>query len=151
MTALVILTTGIWKKIPGSQAASMPALAFQSVFGKNVGGSIVSFSLLLFVLSTIIVIVFYCEKQAEALFNPTFSKIIRFICLGAIIYGSFGKLENLFAILDILLALVIIPNMIGVLAMRKEVKELKIAFFSDPKYYPPAAKKMKKKVNEKAC
>ena len=151
MTALVILTTGIWQKLPASQAASMPALAFQSVFGKSVGGAIVSFSLLLFVLSTIIVIVFYCEKQAEALFNPTFSKIIRFICLGAIIYGSFGNLENLFAILDILLALVIIPNMIGVLAMRKEVKELKIAFFSDPKYYPPAEKKMNNKNNEKAC
>ncbi len=41
--------------------------------------------------------------------------------------------------------------MIGVLAMRKEVKELKIAFFSDPKYYPPAGEKMKNKNNEKAC
>jgi len=129
----------------------MPALAFQSVFGKNIGGSIVSFSLLLFVLSTIIVIVFYCEKQAEALFNPTFGKIIRFICLGAIIYGSFGNLESLFAILDLLLALVVIPNMIGVLAMRKEVKELKIAFFSDPKYYPPAGKEINYKNNEKSC
>ncbi len=45
-------------KLPASQAASMPALAFQSVFGKSAGGAIVSFSLLLFVLSTIIVIVF---------------------------------------------------------------------------------------------
>ena len=56
----------------------------------------------------------------------------------SIIYGAVGKLEFLFALLDILLALVVIPNMIGLIAMRNEIKELKEEFFSDPKYYPGA-------------
>lgn len=144
LTALIVITTGIWQKVPSSEAASMPSMAFQHVFGNNVGGAIVSISLLLFVLSTIIVIVFYCEKQAEALFGLKFAKVIRFVCLLAIIYGAIGELKFLFSLLDILLALVVIPNMIGVIAMRKEVKELKEEFFSDPKYYPPAAKNSEK-------
>ncbi|MCR1933476.1 sodium:alanine symporter family protein [Clostridium tepidum] len=138
LTALVVITTGMWNTVPGSEAASMPSMAFQNVFGKAFGGAIVSISLLLFVLSTIIVIVYYCEKQAEALFGLAFSKIIRVVCLAAIIYGAVGKLEFLFALLDILLALVVIPNMIGLIAMRNEIKELKEEFFSNPKYYPGA-------------
>ncbi|MDU6878127.1 alanine/glycine:cation symporter family protein [Clostridium tepidum] len=138
LTALVVITTGIWNTVPSSEAASMPSMAFQNVFGKAFGGTIVSISLLLFVLSTIIVIVYYCEKQAEALFGLAFSKVIRVVCLAAIIYGAIGKLEFLFALLDILLALVVIPNMIGVIAMRNEIKELKEEFFSNPKYYPGA-------------
>ncbi|EPY6472439.1 alanine/glycine:cation symporter family protein [Clostridium sporogenes] len=138
LTALVVITTGMWNTVPGSQAASMPSMAFQNVFGKAFGGAIVSISILLFVLSTIIVIVYYCEKQAEALFGLAFSKVIRVVCLAAIIYGAIGKLEFLFALLDILLALVVIPNMIGLIAMRNEIKELKEEFFSDPKYYPGA-------------
>ncbi|AJD30340.1 MULTISPECIES: alanine/glycine:cation symporter family protein [Clostridium] len=138
LTALVVITTGMWNTVPGSQAASMPSMAFQNVFGKAFGGAIVSISILLFVLSTIIVIVYYCEKQAEALFGLAFSKVIRVVCLAAIIYGAIGELEFLFALLDILLALVVIPNMIGLIAMRNEIKELKEEFFSDPKYYPGA-------------
>ncbi|HIG0359994.1 TPA: alanine/glycine:cation symporter family protein [Clostridium sporogenes] len=138
LTALVVITTGMWNTVPGSQAASMPSMAFQNVFGKAFGGAIVSISILLFVLSTIIVIVYYCEKQAEALFGLAFSKVIRVVCLAAIIYGGIGELEFLFALLDILLALVVIPNMIGLIAMRNEIKELKEEFFSDPKYYPGA-------------
>ncbi len=125
----MVITTGIWNTVPSSEAASMPSMAFQNVFGKAFGGTIVSISLLLFVLSTIIVIVYYCEKQAEALFGLAFSKVIRVVCLAAIIYGAIGKLEFLFALLDILLALVVIPNMIGVIAMRNEIKELKEEFF----------------------
>jgi len=138
LTALAIITSGIWTQIPASAAASMPAAAFQDTFGTAIGGGIISVSLLLFVLSTIIVIVYYCEKQAEALFGHTASKIIRVVCLFAIIYGAIGNLHLLFSLLDILLALVVIPNMIGVLTMRKEVKELKDEFFSNPKYYPGA-------------
>lgn len=138
LTAVAIITTGVWTEIDSSNAASMPSAAFQHTFGDAIGGGIVSISLLLFVLSTIIVIVYYCEKQAEALFGLTASKIIRLVCLFAIIYGAIGDLQLLFSLLDILLALVVIPNIIGVLAMRKEVTELKEEFFSNPKYYPGA-------------
>lgn len=145
MTALSVLTTDVWTKVSANNAASMPALVFQDTFGQILGGGFMSLSMLMFVLSTIIVIAFYCEKMAESLFGLKFAKFIRFVALGAIVYGSFGELENLFKILDFFLALVIIPNMIGVIGLRKTVKSLTNEFFSDPKYYPKASKNNKSK------
>lgn len=141
MTALLVLTTGLYEQVPASQAASIPALAFQGLFGKALGGGIVTISILLFVLSTIIVVVFYGEKQAEYLFGTKFSKIMRFVYLLAIFLGAYGGIEFLYNFLDILLATIIIPNMAGLLLMRKEVRELKDDFFGNPKYYPGAKAK----------
>lgn len=146
-TALVVLTSGIWETIPASEAASMPALAFQSVFGKSLGGGFVTFCLMMFVLSTVIVLVFYGEKQAEFLFGTKFGKVMKFINVAAIVLGAIGGIEFLYQFLDLLLAMVIIPNMIGLVCLRKEVKESLNDFFSNPKYYPKAKGASEKKAN----
>ncbi|QXM05270.1 alanine/glycine:cation symporter family protein [Crassaminicella indica] len=137
-TALVVLTTGIWKEVPASEAASMPARAFQGLMGDSIGGGIVTFSILLFVLSTIIVIVYYGEKQAEYLFGTKFSKVMRAVYILSIFLGAVGGIEFLYQFLDILLAAIIIPNMIGVVLMTKEIRKMKNEFFNDPKFYPSA-------------
>jgi AGCS family alanine or glycine:cation symporter len=136
MTAMIVLTSGIWKTIPSSEAASMPARAFQSLMGGSLGGGIVTLSITLFVLSTIIVIVFYGEKQAEYLFGTKFSQVMKFIYLVAIFLGAYGGIEFLYSFLDILLASIIIPNMIGLVLMRNQVRELKDDFFNNPNFYP---------------
>lgn len=146
-TAFVVLTTGLWETVPASEAASIPALAFQSVFGKTLGGGIVTFSIMMFVLSTIIVLVFYGEKQAEFLFGTKVGKVMKFINVAAIIFGAIGGIEFLYQFLDLLLAMVIIPNMIGLVCLRKEIKESLDDFFGNPKYYPGAKKELEKKAN----
>ncbi len=67
MTALAILTSGIWLE-PGAAntASALPSMIFTRVFG-TLGGAVVNISLLLFVVSTIITVVYYGEKQAEFL------------------------------------------------------------------------------------
>ncbi len=135
VTALVVLTTGLYETIPAAEAASIPARAFQQLLGNTLGGGIVTLSIFLFVLSTIIVIVFYGEKQAEYLFGIRFSKIMRVVYLVAIFLGAYGGIEFLYNFLDILLATIIIPNMIGLIVMRKEVRELKNEFFGNLNYY----------------
>lgn len=130
-TALVVLVTGIYQTVPASQAASMPALAFQSLLGKGLGGIIVTGSISLFVLSTVIVIAYYGEKQAEYLFGTRFSKVMRIIYMASIVLGAYGGIEFLYQFLDLLLGLVIIPNMIGLLLLSSEVKELKDEFFNN--------------------
>ncbi|PAB60292.1 alanine/glycine:cation symporter family protein [Anaeromicrobium sediminis] len=137
-TAILVLTTGIWKDIPASEAASMPARAFQALLGDAVGGGVVTFSILMFVLSTIIVLVYYGEKQAEYLFGTKFSKFMRVVYVLSIIMGAVGGIEFLYQFLDILLAIIIFPNMIGLILKTKELKEMKDEFFNDPKYYPGA-------------
>lgn len=137
-TAILILTTGLWKEVPASEAASMPARAFQALMGDAVGGGIVTFSILMFVLSTIIVVVYYGEKQAEYLFGTKFSKVMRVVYIASIFLGAVGGIEFLYQFLDILLASIIIPNMIGLVLMTKEIKQMKDEFFGNPKYYPGA-------------
>lgn len=138
ITALVVIVSGVWTQLPADQAAAMPATAFQTVFGKTIGGGIVSVAILLFVLSTIIVIVFYGEKQAEFLFGTFFSKIMRFVYIASIVAGVFLNLTTLYKLLDFMLALVIIPNMIGLVLLSGDVVKIKDEFFSNPKYYPGA-------------
>lgn len=79
-------------------------------FGNSVGGGIVTFFIMMFVLSTIIVLVFYGEKQAEFLFGTKFGKVMKFVNVAAIVLGAVGGIEFLYQFLDLLLAMVIIPN-----------------------------------------
>lgn len=138
VTAMIVLTTGLWKTIPASEAASIPARAFQQILGEGLGGWIVTLCITLFVMSTIIVIVFYGEKQAEYLFGSKFAQVMKFIYLVAIFLGAYGGIEFLYSFLDILLAAIVVPNMIGLVLMRNQVKELKDEFFSNPEFYPGA-------------
>lgn len=135
VTALVVLVTGLYQAVPADQAGTIPSLAFQSVLGSSLGGGIVTISITLFVLSTIIVIVYYGEKQAEYLFGIRFAKVMRVIYIISILLGTFGGLEFIYQFMDFMLALVIIPNMLGLLLLSKDVKDLKDEFFGNPDYY----------------
>lgn len=135
MTALVVLTSGVWTKVGTANAAAMPSIAFQSVLGERFGGGVVSVCMLLFVLSTVIVIIYYGEKQAEYLFGTFFSKLVKFGYIAAIFLGAVGGLEFIFQFLDFVLGITVIPNIVGLLMMSGKAVELKKEFFSDPRYY----------------
>ncbi|MCG0276753.1 MAG: sodium:alanine symporter family protein [Thermosediminibacteraceae bacterium] len=130
ITALVVLTSGLWKTIEASEAASIPAAAFSNVLG-YVGSIIVTLSLLMFATATIITIIYYGEKQAEYLFGLKFSRFMRYVYLASIFIGAIGGLKVLWQFLDILLAMIVIPNMICVVLLSNEVKELLQDFFSN--------------------
>lgn len=135
MSAFVVLTTGIWNQVDASVAASMPTLAFQSVLGDTLGGLLVSLSMLMFVISTIIVQVFYGEKQCEFFFGTKAAKVLKIFYILAIFAGALGGLETVFGFLDVILGITILPNMIGLILMNGQVVALKKEFFSSPKYY----------------
>ena len=135
VTALAVLTSGVWQTVPSDKAASMPSIAFASVFG-TAGDYLVTICVFLFVLSTIIVITFYGEKQAEFLFGAKFAKYWKYIYIVAILGGVFGGLEFLYQLTDFFLAIVIIPNMIALIVLAGDVKKMLQEFFNTPgKYY----------------
>ena len=129
LTALMVLTSGIWNA-EGVAPDQMPVKIFASNFG-TIGSVILSVCIVLFVLSTIIVIIFYCEKNAEALFGHKFSLVMRVACFAAIIYGAYADVSNLYMWLDFLLMGMVIPNMIGLCILSGEVKEMKDDFFNN--------------------
>ncbi|MFR3499038.1 MAG: alanine:cation symporter family protein, partial [Paraclostridium bifermentans] len=93
------------------------------------GGGFLNICMLMFVFSSLIVIIFYGEKQSEYLFGLKTSKLVRIIYLCFIIVGALCKLGNIVVLLDSALACVIATNMIGVIKLRKEVKEESDKFF----------------------
>jgi len=129
-TAFVVLVTDVWTSVPAGQAGSMPAMAFQQLLGEGLGGGMVTICLMLFVISTIIVIIFFGEKQAEYLFGTKFSKVMRGVYLLAIMAGAVMELEFLYQFLDIFLATIIVPNVLGLILMSGQVKEMKDEFLS---------------------
>ena len=145
VTALTVLVSGTWKYVDSSNAAGLPSMAFRAVYG-SAGDVLVTVCVVLFVLSTIIVIAFYGEKQAEFLFGSKFSRYWKYIYVVAILGGLYPNLGVLFDITDVFLALIIIPNMIAVIALAPKVRRLTKEYFNTPgKYYlaDVAAKKQK--------
>ncbi|MDY0236719.1 MAG: sodium:alanine symporter family protein [Gudongella sp.] len=135
ITAFVVLSTGLWES-PGAMenASALPAMAFNNFYGP-IGGMVVSVSLLLFVISTIIVVIFYGEKQAEFLFGLKFAMVMRYVYLVAIVVGAVGGAQTLWVFLDIMLAMIIFPNMFALFMLSGEVKDLTKEFFTSKDYY----------------
>lgn len=135
ITAFVVLSTGLWKT-PGAMenASALPAMAFTNFYGP-IGGMVVSVSLLLFVMSTIIVVIFYGEKQAEFLFGLKFAMVMRYVYLVAIVVGAIGGAQTLWVFLDIMLAMIIFPNMFALFMLSGEVKDLTKEFFTSKEFY----------------
>ena len=133
MTAFVVLSTGVWKN-SGIEASSMTTVAFTSFYGP-IGGIIVSFAVLLFVVSTIYVILFYGEKLAEYLFGHKFSVFMRFVYLAACFVGAIGGMRFLWLFLDFLFGLAVIPNMIGLLGLSGIVAAKTKEFFTGDEFY----------------
>lgn len=114
--------------------------AFNSTFGQ-VGTAVIALCLFLFVLSTIIVIVFYAEKQGEYLFGTFVGKVVRFIACAMVILGGFVSFKNAGVFLDFTLGLVVFVNMVGMIMLSGQLTEITDDFFKNPKYYPGAKEK----------
>lgn len=134
VTALVILTTGVWKEMDQTMSGAMTAVAFQRNLGV-VGNLIVTVSTLLFALLTVIVFVYYGEKMGQTLFGIKGRKVVRFLYCAVIIVSNFVSLGVLIQLLDLGNALHIILNMTGIIIMFPHVMRLTKQFFADPEKY----------------
>lgn len=142
MSGLTVLCSGVWTSVPAEQAGTMPTLAFQSVFGQDAGAVVISVAMLFFVISTMIVQVYYGERQCEFFFGTKIAKFGKLLFVCSIFLGSILNLSTIFAFLDLILGIALFPHLIALIVMSGQVVELKKEFFSDPKYY---LKEMKRK------
>ncbi|TDL30681.1 sodium:alanine symporter family protein [Jeotgalibacillus sp. S-D1] len=143
-TAFVVLSSGVWTgENAMDNSSALTTIAFSSYFGEF-GSILVTVSLIFFVLSTILVVIFYGAKQAEFLFGLKASYIIQFVYLIAIVLGAVGAAEVIWGFLDIMLAAILIPNLIAILLLSNKVKELKTEFFTSEDYYLKDIRKKKK-------
>ena len=132
MSAMITLVSGVWQNGAFKDIAVYKAFSLQ--YGA-LGEYIVSFSLFLFVLSTIIVIVYYVEKLAEYCFGYLMSKVMRMSACAMIILAAFLSMDNAGILLDFTLGMVVLFNIIGVVYMSGQVKRETDEFFTQTQYY----------------
>jgi AGCS family alanine or glycine:cation symporter len=140
LSGILVLASGVWKDISRDLATTMPAAAFQKVMGP-VGGYIVTISLALFVLSTIIAIIWYAEKVVEFGLSTQVSKVARVVYSLSIMLGAVSGLEMVYVVLDLANAFIILPNILTVLLLSPVVAKLSKEYFSGEQYYLKDIKK----------
>lgn len=127
-TAITILSTGVW--MSGKTGAILTMSAFESVFGKNLGFSIVVLSMVLTAYDTMLAWGFYGESCLAYLFGPRAREFYRILWLPPIIVGSLGKLETVWSVADTLNGLMAIPNLIALFVLGPVVFSLTKEFFN---------------------
>lgn len=115
LTALVIISTGSWNN--GETGAALAQSAFSSAFGATFGNIFIAVCMLFFAFSTIISWYFFGEQNIKALFGTKSVKIYSIIVILFIVLGSTLKVDLVWNMSDMFNGLMVIPNLIGLLAL----------------------------------
>ncbi|WP_431801859.1 alanine/glycine:cation symporter family protein [Halobacillus andaensis] len=124
MSGLVVLVTGAWKNVGPDDASNMINVALATEFGDTFGGAFITVFLIFFVVTTLGILIFYGEKQAEYLFNLKAARFMRIVYIIAVFLGAIGGLQFVWQFLDLLLAFVLLANIIPLLFLHKEIAAL---------------------------
>ena len=124
LTALVILTSGVYNlstgelTIAGSSDATLVADAFNTIFSFwNIGGKFVAIAMFLFAFTTVLGWDHYGSKAWEYLFGEKTVKVYKVIHLVTIMLGALLTSSLAWDISDTFNGLMMIPNLIGVIAL----------------------------------
>ncbi len=120
LTGFVIIMTGTWQT--NLNGASLTSAAFSAGI-PSIGNYIVLVTLVLFAFSTIIGWSYYGEKFLEYLFS---TKVIHGYRLFYILFVGLGallQLELVWAIGDIAVAFMAVPNLIALIVLSKEIRK----------------------------
>jgi len=129
MTALVIISTGMWHKIPGEMPGILITIeAFNSVL-PGWGLHLVTIGAALFAFSTMIAWSYYGERCAEYLFGKKSLTAYRVVYIALIFVGSIFTLKPLIDFCDIANALMAIPTLIALIALSGTVAALTKDYF----------------------
>ncbi|MGI6181457.1 MAG: alanine/glycine:cation symporter family protein [Agathobaculum sp.] len=120
ITALVILCSGVYQGAGGLTGARLTAAAFSTVFGRP-GGSFVALSLVLFAFSTLPGWSYYGQRAAEYLLGAWSAPVYRVLFIAAAAAGCMMRLDLVWAVSDVFNGLMALPNLAGVLALRREI------------------------------
>ncbi|MCX7919910.1 MAG: sodium:alanine symporter family protein [bacterium] len=126
-TAFAILMTGVWSS--GKTGSELTMLAFDTFYGKTIGGPLVVLSMILTAYDTNLAWCFYGETCAAYLFTNKARIVYRIIWLPLIVVGAVGGLEMVWSYADTFNGLMMIPNIIALIALSGVVVKLVKEFF----------------------
>ncbi len=104
-------------------SAPLTTFAFSRSILKGFGSYIVTFSLLLFAFSTAISWSYYGDRATTYLFGQKYVLIYRLVYVTAFFIASFTDTTVIWSLSYVAIVLMAVPNLVGILLLRKEVKE----------------------------
>ncbi len=126
LTAFVILTTG--SRATGLTGAELSQYAFSSLYGKA-GDIFIAICMFFFAFSTIVGWYFFGEANIRYLFGAKAIKFyIPLVCL-CVIAGSLGEVNLVWNMADCFNSLMVVPNIIGLLALSKVIQNVHNDYF----------------------
>ncbi|MFC1766941.1 alanine/glycine:cation symporter family protein [Candidatus Margulisiibacteriota bacterium] len=114
MTALVIITSGLWNS--GVSGTPLTARAFAAGL-PMIGEYIVTIGIMLFAFSTVISWCYYGERGAEYLFGEKVIRFYRWLYVLVIPLGAYARLITVWSAADIANGLMAFPNLIGLIGL----------------------------------
>lgn len=124
LTALVILSSGMLQPVNGPlQGTALAQAAFNAAFG-SFGNAFVAICMLFFAFSTIIGWYFFGELNVKSLFGKGAVKVYAVIVVAFIVIGSVQKVDLVWSLSDMFNGLMVLPNLIGLLALSSLVVKI---------------------------
>lgn len=138
LTALVIITSGVWQT--GTSGAELTTMAFNAAV-PDLGKVAVTLTLMFFSVSSVIGWSYYGEKGTEYLLGSRSIAIYRRIFSLLLPVGAVMNLELIWALCDIANGLIAIPNLVAILLLSPLVVRLTNQYFrgvpQDRRQSPP--------------
>ncbi|MEG1658200.1 MAG: sodium:alanine symporter family protein [Oscillibacter sp.] len=124
MTALVILSSGVLEPVTGAlKGTALAQAAFNTAFG-SFGNVFVAICMLFFAFTTIVGWYFFGETNVKALFGKKAVLPYAVIAVAFIVVGSFQRVDLVWDMSDMFNGLMVIPNLLAVLALSKQVMNI---------------------------
>lgn len=131
LTALVILSTGVYEPYLGKSVEGIPlTLAAFNQAIPGAGGYLLGLAILIFALSTLLSYSYYGVKCMGFMFGAKNGKIYNYIYIGTIILGAVASLDFVFTLIDSSFALMAIPTMVSALVLAPKALEASKDYFA---------------------
>lgn len=127
MTGLVIITSGLWTD--GERGANLSIAAFESAL-PNIGGDILTISLVLFAFTTVLGWSYIGERCWSYLFGVKAILPFRLMWVATVFFGASAQLDFVWLLADTLNGLMALPNLVALLLLSPVVIRLTKAHFS---------------------
>ena len=125
ITALINIVTGAYTE--GLTGIAMTQFAYTTALGA-IGTKFIAISLFFFAFSTIIGWYYFGESNIKYLFGKAGIWPYRIIVVACIIFGASRKVDLLWEISDLTNGIMVLPNVIGLLFLSKEAKDILVDY-----------------------
>lgn len=119
LTALAILTSGVWQANPDLSGVELCSAVFESVFGAA-GRLILGISTCLFAFGTLLAWSYYGKSGAEYLFGIRGGRYYNAFYVAAAFVGGIMSLESVWSLSDTFNGLMAVPNLFALLSLSGE-------------------------------